>query len=271
MHEKHWGMTESPFQSGGYFYQTPSLEEAFARLEFLVENGRQLGILLADQGIGKSFLLAQFRQQQQQSDRFPVLVDLQGLDCDEFTWQLASQLRINPDVQAPTFVRWRQIAERLQEHRYDHMQTVVLLDNIDTCEPSARPFISRLLNVNLTDRIPITMVASSHPGRLLSLGSDFLGRAELRIELPNWIEEDTLSFLETSVRDAGRTTAIFDEAAAMRLHELTGGVPRFVCQLAELALLAGAAQQANRVDVQTVDAVFEELCITSPEPMSVAG
>ena len=44
MHEKHWGLTESPFQTGGYFFQTPSLEEAFARLEFLVDNGRQLGI-----------------------------------------------------------------------------------------------------------------------------------------------------------------------------------------------------------------------------------
>ena len=229
-----------------------------------------MGILVGDQGIGKTLLLAEFRKQQQRSDRFPVLIDLEGLDGDEFLWQLASQLRVNPTLSDSTFVRWRQIADRLQEHRYDQIHTIALLDNLDQAGESARPFILRLLNARPGEANPVTTIASCNPHRLASLGSELLGRAELRIELPTWTIDDTSSFLQTSVRDAGRNSGIFEEAAASRLHELAAGVPRFVCQLAELALLAGAGQQAQLVDAATIEAVFEELCIGQCELTATA-
>jgi len=53
----------------------------------------------------------------------------------------------------------------------------------------------------------------------------------------------------------------FDEAAARRLFELSGGAPRKVNQLAQLALLAGAGQKLVQIDRETIDAVEEELSV----------
>ena len=62
-HELHWGLQESPFRNSldpRFFYESPSHEEALARLNFLVENSRRQALLLGASGSGKSLLLELF-------------------------------------------------------------------------------------------------------------------------------------------------------------------------------------------------------------------
>ena len=63
MYQSHWGLRESPFRNcldPQSFYQSPTHEEALARLHFLVEQHRRLGLLLGPAGSGKSLLLEVF-------------------------------------------------------------------------------------------------------------------------------------------------------------------------------------------------------------------
>jgi len=63
MYQTHWGLQESPFRGcldPKSFYQSPTHEEALARLHFLVEHGRRLGLLTGPSGSGKSLLLEVF-------------------------------------------------------------------------------------------------------------------------------------------------------------------------------------------------------------------
>ncbi|HKD38008.1 MAG TPA: hypothetical protein VKB78_14445, partial [Pirellulales bacterium] len=56
----HWGLTETPFRGGidpKFFYESPTHEEALARLRFLVEERQRLGMLMGESGTGKSMLL----------------------------------------------------------------------------------------------------------------------------------------------------------------------------------------------------------------------
>ena len=66
MYESHWGLRESPFRGLAdprYFYCSPTHDEALARLSFLVENHRRLGLLLGVPGNGKTLLLNVFGRQ----------------------------------------------------------------------------------------------------------------------------------------------------------------------------------------------------------------
>ena len=63
MYQTHWGLRETPFRTcldPRFFYQSPTHEEALARLHFLVEQNRRLGVLLGEPGSGKSLLLEVF-------------------------------------------------------------------------------------------------------------------------------------------------------------------------------------------------------------------
>ena len=48
------------------------------------------------------------------------------------------------------------------------------------------------------------------------------------------------------------------------MHELTGGIPRRVKQLADLALLAGAGRNLVQIEPDTIDSVYHELGVVVP-------
>ena len=61
MYRDHWGLREAPFRGSldpRSFYQTPNAEEALARLHFLVEEHRRVGVCFGPPGGGKSMLTA---------------------------------------------------------------------------------------------------------------------------------------------------------------------------------------------------------------------
>ena len=72
MYQAHWGLQESPFRGDldpKSYYQSPTHEEALARLSFLVGQHRRLGLLVGPSGSGKSLLLEVFAQQLRRGKR----------------------------------------------------------------------------------------------------------------------------------------------------------------------------------------------------------
>lgn len=264
MFQSHWGLRELPF-SGSLdpkdFHNSPAHEEALARLHFLVENRRRLGILLGQRGSGKSLLLKVFASELARQGHVAAHVSLLGMGVDEFVWTLATRLGINPPLDAPLFHSWRAITDRLAEHRYQQLVTAILLDDADEAQVDVLTQVVRLLNLDSSPNARVTTVLAADPNRVINLGHRLLDLSELRIELELWQQDETADFLRQSVADAGGEEPIFDEAAQTRLHELGQGTPRQVNQLAQLAMLAGAGQELDRVDAETVESVYEELSV----------
>src|SRR5215813_8487254 len=57
---EYWGLERWPFRGSvgeNQFYPTAGHDEALARIEYLVESQRRLGVLVGEAGIGKSLIL----------------------------------------------------------------------------------------------------------------------------------------------------------------------------------------------------------------------
>jgi general secretion pathway protein A len=83
--------------------------------------------------------------------------------------------------------------------------------------------------------------------------------ADVRIDLEPWEPVDTIEFINAALEHAGRTSPAFTDEAMHHLHDLCGGIPRRVNQLANLALLAGAGRKLSQIDTDTVESVYHEL------------
>jgi general secretion pathway protein A len=136
---------------------------------------------------------------------------------------------------------------------------VLLLDNADEAAAPVLAHVARLAQCDVSAEARLTVVLAARPDRIGKLGTRLLDLAALRIDLEPWDESDTVGYLTTLLAEAGRTTTAFEVAAMSRLHDLARGVPRRVSQLADLALLAGAGQQLERIDTHTVETVYQEL------------
>ena len=263
MYETHWGLRESPFRALAdprFFYCSPTHEEALARLQFLVDNRRPLGLLLGTGGSGKTLVLEVFAQQLKAAGCQVASLNLQSLDSYEFLWELATQLGRNPPANNTPFQLWRSIADRFIENRYQQLSTIVLLDDADDVSSEVRHHVTRLLRHDASPDAPVTVVMAANPDRLKRIGPRLLELAELRIELETWDPDDIWQFLQASLALAGTDQIVFDPRTVARLHELTRGIPRRISHLAELALLAGAGRQLPQIDAATIDSVYEELC-----------
>jgi type II secretory pathway predicted ATPase ExeA len=62
-----------------------------------------------------------------------------------------------------------------------------------------------------------------------------------------------------AIEQAGRSEPIFTEQALHRLHDMCGGIPRRVNQLASMTLFSGASRKLTEIDAETVDAAYHEM------------
>jgi general secretion pathway protein A len=262
MYQAHWGLRESPFRGlldPKFFYQSPTHEEALARLQFLVHERRRLGLLIGPSGSGKSLLLEVFAAQLRRSARPVAKLSLLGVEPAEMLWSLAADWGLSLDPTQSLATLWRAVTDRLTEYRYQQIDAVVLLDDADQAERQVLRHVTRLAHFDPSPETRLTLVLAGRNEGMSRLGERLLDLAELRIDVEPWEPADTEEFLNTLLAQAGRQSPVFDEPAVARLHELSHGIPRRVSQLADLALLAGAGQQLQQIDAAVVEEVYQEL------------
>jgi general secretion pathway protein A len=274
MYQSYWGLAQAPFRAAldpRFFYQGLAQEEALARLHFLAGEHRALGLLLGGPGSGKSLLLEVFAGQLPKVNVERALVNVGRIGPHEFAWELAAQLGVEVSPAASSFALWRAVVDHLVASRYQEITTVLLLDDADEAGEEVLGEIARLAQIDVARDALLTIVLSAQPGRLRRLGARLLELTELRIDVDGWEADETAAFVKSALALCGRSTAVFSEAALVRLHERAGGVPRRVKQLADLALLAGAGRNLVQIEADTLDSVSQELGVATASVQAVAA
>lgn len=266
MYLSYWGLAESPFRATldeRFFHQGLAREEALARLHFLVDDHRTCGLLLGAAGSGKSMLLDVFSRQLPAFDTQRALVNLAGIDLHEFLWLASGQLGVEASPRATQFTLLRALADHLVANRYQRITTVLLLDDADEARGEVLGEITRLLQFDADPDSRLTIMLAAQASRIRRLGARLLELGELRIDLDGWEADETAAFVKRALAIAGRSSPVFSEAALARLHQQSGGMPRRVKQLADLALLAGAGQNLVQIEPDTIDSVVDELGVAT--------
>ncbi len=258
----HWGLDRWPFRSApkvNQLYPTAAFAEALARIEYLVDGRRRLGVLLGEQGVGKSLLLQAAARQLGRQGRAVVLVDATGITSRELAWQVAGGFGAAPNEDADVQRLWRLIADRVVENRLQQVHTVLLVDEAGLAGPDVLTQLTRLTRLDASPAARWTMVLAAAPEQTSLWSRALRDLVDLRIDLVAWNAEDTIGYVQMALVEAGRTEPLFDDEALSTLHSLTRGVPRQVARLADFALLAGAGAGITSIDAATVEVAHEEI------------
>jgi type II secretory pathway predicted ATPase ExeA len=262
MYHAHWGLNATPFGSGASTARgaaaAEQFAEALARLQYLVDQRGQIGLVLGLPGIGKTKLLKCFVDASRRQGLASAFVV--GKHCDEsgFIQQLAREWQVPRTRNTNSADALPRITERLIELRYEQTTAIVALDDLDGCSAGAKSQAERLLRVAQAHEVPLTIVVSSSSQSTPALGG-LADEIELRVDLHPWSEDEMAEHVARRLFQCGSPTPIFTDEAITALHELSGGVPRKVEQIAQLALLAGAGQQLPEIDAETLLSAYEHL------------
>lgn len=262
MYHTHWGLQTSPFASDIHSIATgasESFDEALARLQYLLDQRGRLGLLLGPAGTGKTTLLRRFCALSRSRGITVAFVNAVGCDQRGLLQQLARDWCLPAQRNGDSSQTWDLIADRLIELRYEQTPAIVMFDDAERASPEVLCQLERLLQLAASADAPLTLLLSSSFDGVSNIGRAWLDQIELRIDLCPWSEEETAEHVAKRLFHSGSEQPIFTDEAIAALHELSGGVPRKVEQIAQLALLVGAGQQLVEIDAVTLVEAYEQL------------
>lgn len=265
MYLTHWDLDHSPFHTNidpAHAYPGSSLEEARARIEYLVAERRRMGVLLGERGMGKSTVLASAAIALAGRGAQASVIDAVALSPRELLWQLASDWGTAADPADDIATLWRRLADHLTHNRWLQKPTVLMLDDAAQASPDIMRQLVRLARIDNTADARWTMILALEPQHLTRLDESLLHLIDLRVDLYPWDETDTIGYVQDALIGAGRLAPIFTDEALSLLHTLTEGTPRHVARLADFSLLAGAAAGLELIDSQIVENAFGEISWT---------
>lgn len=259
---RYWDLRAAPFRTTidvRSFHAAGPHEEALARMHFVVEQGRAAGLLLGPSGGGKSLLLEVFAGQLRNRRAAVITLDLTGLWTEDFPLALADALGV--ESQSAAWRLWSAIVARIRESHYQQMPVVFLFDNVDRARTGVEDLLSRLSQLRRGELASPVFLFTASPDQILRTPHSLLRLIDLRIDLDPWDADDCAAFVESRLEAAGARDdrPIFTPEAVIRLHALSGGIPRELIRLADLALLAGAGEELPHLGAEVIDTVYEEL------------
>ncbi|MCH2113820.1 MAG: AAA family ATPase [Pirellulales bacterium] len=264
MYQSQWGLAKSPFPSGltpELFYEGMHEREALARLRFLTDYRRRMGLVLGQSGLGKSQLLQVFALERRRQGNDVALIDLLGLSAREFFWQLGNELNASVRIEDEPLRLFRQLTDRLHENQMQEKRTILLLDNIVEARPDLQTHLIRLARHKVAGAGGLTLVLTASATQSALLQDGLLELVDLRIDLDAWDELDTTGYLQHAMVEAGSEQPMFTDSAINELHRLSQGIPRHVNRLAEHALLLGSQNPGQMIDPETVRAAHQSLSL----------
>ncbi len=234
-------------------------EEALARLEFLIEQHRRCGLLYGRSGTGKSLLLRVLAEKARRSACRVACVDALAADADRLAWLLAAELGVGVSAaMSPEDLR-RGIADRLAGLAEADIRCLLLFDHVERAQDGGVRFLEWVvesLGSRRTTLTTIVAVRSVRPGRRFAALAEL---CDLPIGVPPLAGDDLRVYVEALLGRTGVPIDSFTPQAVETIERLTGGIPRIVDRLCELAILGALSADETRISAALVEEAGEEL------------
>ncbi|MFM9024932.1 MAG: hypothetical protein ACKON7_06295 [Planctomycetaceae bacterium] len=241
------------------FHPGPPQAEALARLEWLVTPRQRCGIVTGGEGLGKSHLVAAAARRLGGLGCEVAVLSLAGLPEGEWIDLVLDRLALDATSRAEPVRPWQKLEHRLRENALMERPTVLVCDDLDRGPADAADGITRIVAA-LEPRFAWSLViATTGPDGLDRVPEPLRQRAAVRIDLAAWTADETAAYLAWELERTGRAADLFSPQAAATVARFTGGVPRDVARLAQLAVAAAAGDGIERIDAATVERVWREL------------
>ena len=265
MYEKHFNFSANPFTiapNPRYLYMTVRHREALAHLTYgLQENGGFI-LLTGEVGTGKTTVCRCLLSRVPDEVNLALVLtpslsvnELLEVICDEF------------DVKYEKGATNKTLTDVLNHYLLDiHAQgqrAVVVIDEAQNLDIEVLEQLRLLTNLETNERKLLQIILIGQPEFLKKLAQSDLRQLSQRIvarfHLTPLKIDEVQAYINHRIKIAGGSTAIFSRAVALRIAQLSKGVPRLINLLCDRALLGCYVQDLRQVDIKTLNQAAHEV------------
>ena len=266
MYRKFYGFQERPFEitpDPKFVYLSEIHQEALARLQYAVREGKGFSVITGEAGTGKTtlvhMLLSKLDGRVRTSFIFnPILdrADFLNYVCDDLGIKSDGMKSRGQSLTAlhnfllDCYARDEKvflIIDEAQSLEPELLQEVRLLTNLETSK-------NKLLHVILLGQPELNQILTEPRFRPLKQ------RITVRYHLRPLRFKETKEYIQYRLKRAGsRNLSIFDHGAIREIYRYSKGIPRLISIVCDNALLTGFSLEENRIGKAIIRDVIGEL------------
>jgi general secretion pathway protein A len=266
MYTAFFGLAQEPFSIAPdprYLYMSERHREALAHLLYGVKGGGGFVLLTGEIGAGKTTVCRAFLEQVPKRCNVAYVFNPR-LSAGELLQTVLEEFRIPMPEQPGLKGQVDALNAFLLRTHAVGQNNVLIIDEAQSLAPEVLEQLRLLTNLETAERKLLQIILIGQPELRTLLARPELEQLAQRVIARYHLEPLSLKEAARYVRHrltvAGLTGPLpFDKPALLRLHALTGGVPRRINLLADRALLGAYATGQEKVDAAVVDKAAGEV------------
>ena len=266
MYQAFWRLQAKPFRppvDGEPWISLEGHTAALNKLRYALEESFPLALLSGPAGVGKTHLLSVLKKKlSRRAGPWVTLPTCLPAETELLAW-IADLLTEQPVGIQPTDISnsFRRISQRLTELQQLDLNAVLVLESAHLLVHRGGLEAVRQLADLQSGKPVLTIVLSGDEwfANALTDHPALEQRCGVKASLPPLTLQQTSDYLRGQLAFAAVQRELFDASAVAAIYELSGGIPRLINRLADLALLIGYAENAQQLNAQHIQGVHEEL------------
>lgn len=264
LYTEHFGLTERPFSvlpDPTFLYWTAQHTRAYAMLEYGLLTRAPITLITGEVGAGKTTLLQQLMQNLTDDLTVGLISNAHGDRGELLHWVLMAL-----DQKPQTGASYVDLFSAFQEFliaEYARGQRVVLI--FDEAQNMTSESLEELrmftnINSNKDELLQLILIGQPELHDMVRKPSmrQFAQRVSSSFHLKHMDAATVYDYIRHRMKVAGASKVLFNKAAAALVYEATGGVPRLVNQLCDLAMVYAYTAGAQSVTAKTVQVVLDD-------------
>ena len=263
MYTKFFGLTKKPFSlipDPSFLYLSKKHKKALTSLQYGLVSHAGFTVITGEIGSGKTTIVRRLLDRLQDQCEIGLITNTHSAFGDLLTWILAAfKIESNASNKAE---RFKAFVDFITECSESQKRVVLIVDEAQNMDIQTLEELRLLSNINVNQDILLQLVLVGQPELVDKLNQPELVQFSQRISIEYHLKpldfEETEHYIHHRLKVAGCNEDIFQTSACAALYYYSGGTPRLINNIADLALVFAFATDKKKISWKIIADVISE-------------
>lgn len=269
---EHFGFTERPFKllpDPDFIYWSKSHRRAFSILEYGLTTNAPLTVVTGEVGTGKTTLIQALLSTIDGSKTVGLISNAQGGRGDLLRWLLHS-LKVAPTPGADYVTLFHEFQSFVINEYADGRTVLLIIDEAQNLAVETLEELRMLTNINSNKDELLQIILLGQPELRATLSRPELRQLAQRVTVAYHIHpmeyKTMLRYIRHRLQHVGGTGKEFSSQAARMIYDHSGGIPRLVNRICDIACVYAASSGYAVVGLGTIREMVRDGIIITQRP-----
>jgi len=257
MYEEFYHLTERPFTLApdpSFLYLGKSHSRAMDILEYGIASDAGITVISGEVGTGKTTMVRNLLDQLDDNFTVGLITNTQKSFGDLIKWVLLSY---DIETEETDHIKlYQKFVEFItKEHRAGH-RVILIIDEAQNLGMDALEDIRMLTNINVDRTLILQLILVGQPELIELLRKQELRQFAQRVSADYFLEpltfRETQRYIKHRISVAGGDDKLFRQTAFATVYYHSGGIPRVINTICDMALVYGFADEVPRISKEIV-------------------